>query len=78
MNKLLELGIAMTDERIKTEDEAFQNLVKNYENCLRDFENYLESVKNDKSKYKTIRAHLMGISFKMNLLIEKSEEKEGE
>ena len=78
MDKLLKLGIKMTDERLKKEDIKFQKLVKNYENCLSDFESYLKSVKNDPQKFRTIRCHLMGISFKMNLLIDKYEGKEGE
>lgn len=77
MDKLLQLAVEMTDERIKKEDKEFQKLVKNYEKSLSDFELYLEKIHN-KEKLKTISAHLMGISFKMNLLIDKYEEKEGE
>lgn len=78
MKDLLELTIALTDARVRKEDKEFQKLVKNYENCLSDFESYLKSVKNDPQKFTTIRSHLMGISFKMNLLIKKYEGKEGE
>ena len=78
MDNLLKLSVEMTDESLKKEDIKFQELVKNYENCLNDFESYLKSVENDTQKFKTILVHLMGISFKMNLLIEKYQKKEGE
>lgn len=77
MDKLLELTVAMTDERVRKEDNKFQELVKNYENCLNDFESYLKKCENDTQRFRTIMAYLMGISFKMNLLIDKYEEKEG-
>ena len=78
MDKILELAVAMTDERIKKEDKEFQKLVKNYEKCLSDFESYLKTLKNDNSKFNRIGTYLKGISFKMNLLIDKLEEKDGE
>ena len=78
MDNRMRLAIELTDERVKKEDIKFQELVKNYENCLNDFESYLKSVKKDTRKFERIITQLVGISFKMNLLIKKYEEKEGE
>ena len=71
MDNIMRLTTELTDERVKKEDIKFQELVKNYENCLNDFESYLKSVKNDTRKFERIITQLMGISFKMNLLIKK-------
>lgn len=75
---LLKIGVKMTDELIKEEDIKFQELTKNYENCLNDFESYIESVKNDTQKFRDAHHYLIGLSFKMNLLIDKYYGKEGE
>ena len=72
------MAVEMNDELIKREDIKFQELAKNYENCLNDFESYIESVKNDTQKFRDINHYLMGLSFKMNLLIDKYYGKEGE
>ena len=82
---LLKLAKEIVRERIKKEDTEFNNIVEKYDNVLQEFDAYLSRYLDDRKKLETLNSHLMGMSFTLELIInkysdylEKSILKEGE
>lgn len=69
--ELLKLGQKITKEKIKKEDTEFINIVEKYESVLQEFDAYLSRYINDREKLYTLNTHLIGLSFALNIIIEK-------
>ena len=69
--ELLQLAQKITRIRLKKEDTKFNNIVEKYDNVLQEFDAYLSRYLDDRKKLEDLNVDLIGISFDLEMLIEK-------
>ena len=69
--ELLQLAQKITRLRLKKEDTEFNNIVEKYDNVLQELDAYLSRYLDDRKKLEDLNVNLMGISFDLEMLIEK-------
>ena len=69
--ELLQLAQKITRIRLKKEDTEFNNIVEKYDNVLQEFDAYLSRYLDDRKKLEDLNVDLIGISFDLEMLIEK-------
>lgn len=69
--EVLQLARKITRLRLKEADTEFNNIVLKYDGVLAEFDKYLSRYLDDRKKLEDLKVNLMGISFDLEILIEK-------